>query len=375
MPRPELPSDELSNLDRILDRFESGWIEGRRPGVEDYLEGLPGDRRRLLVELVHAELELRLKAGETARVEDYLQRFPELTEAPEVLHDLIAAEYKFRRRSEPRIAVEEYLARFPKHRRQLFAKLSSMSDTKREWAKGDDESTSRSPAGELSENNHTESTTRVLPRPEQLGHYKVERLLGSGGFGDVYLARHTKLGSSAAIKVPHLEVLETEKAAARFLDEARIAANLRHPGIVRVYDVGRQPDGTCFVVMEYVEGQPLQGLLTKERLDPHRVATMMGEVAEAVHFAHKQGFVHRDLKPANILIDETGHPHVADFGLAIHEDDQGGHEGEISGAPAYMAPEQVRGEAHRLDGRTDIWALGVILYEMLVGEAPFPGRK
>src|SRR5262249_27085682 len=118
----------------------------------------------------------------------------------------------------------------------------------------------------------------------------------------------------------------------------------------------------------------LAEILESERLSPSRVAGLLAVVAEAAHHAHRAGLVHRDLKPSNILIDEDGKPHIADFGLAVREELQDIRSGGIAGTPHYMAPEQVRGETHRLDGRTDVWALGVILYLGLLGRQPFSGR-
>jgi len=140
-----------------------------------------------------------------------------------------------------------------------------------------------------------------------------------------------------------------------------------------VYDVGRQEDGTPFIVMEYVDGVSLAGLLKGGGLAPPRAVALMVQMAEAAHYAHKQGFVHRDLKPGNVLLDAEGNAHLADFGLAVHDSTQRQHAGEYAGSLAYMSPEQVRGETHRLDGRADIWSLGVILYQMLTERCPFAG--
>ena len=153
-----------------------------------------------------------------------------------------------------------------------------------------------------------------------------------------------------------------------------MAAKLRHLAIVSVYDVGYASDGRPFVVMEYVEGQSLSQRLATERVSHCQAAELVGQAAEAAHYAHKRGFVHRDLKPANILLDREGRLRIADFGLAVHESDQPQLAGQQAGSLPYMAPEQVRGEAHRLDGRADIWALGAMLYEMLTGRRPFEGE-
>ncbi|HQU43626.1 MAG TPA: serine/threonine-protein kinase, partial [Pirellulales bacterium] len=190
----------------------------------------------------------------------------------------------------------------------------------------------------------------------------VRRRLGRGGFGTVWLADDEELQRPVAIKVPRRKQLSSEESVEDFLREARMAAALKHAAIVTVYDVGRLDDGACFVVMEYVDGRTLAEEMKWTRFDLQQTARLMEEIADAVHYAHTQGLVHRDLKPANILIDRAGRPHVVDFGLAIHEQQQPFYSGDRSGTPAYMAPEQIRGESHRLDGRTDVWALGIVLY-------------
>ena len=208
---------------------------------------------------------------------------------------------------------------------------------------------------------------------ERFGRYLVQRILGQGAFGTVYLARDEELDRLVAIKVPRRDRFHGEGDLSSFLDEARTVAKLRHPGIVSVFDVGRTDAGLPFVALAYIEGESLAHSLQSHPPSPERAAQLMAAIAEAVAEAHRQGFVHRDLKPANILLDSQGNPHVADFGLAVHENVQRLRAGELAGTVPYMSPEQVRGEVHRLDGRSDIWSLGVILYQMLTGRLPFGG--
>ena len=210
--------------------------------------------------------------------------------------------------------------------------------------------------------------------PKRIGRFCILRMLGFGGFGTVYLAHDEDLDRRVALKVPRRERLNSEESVHYFLGEARKAAKLKHPSIVTVYDAGRTADGAVFVVMELVEGCTLYERLKDAPFTPVQAAELIAEVADAVHHAHKLGLVHRDLKPANVLLDAEGRPHVADFGLAVHEDEQREHAGEISGSAPYMAPDQVRGDVHRLDGRVDIWALGVMLYQLLTGRLPFGGK-
>ncbi len=208
----------------------------------------------------------------------------------------------------------------------------------------------------------------------QVGRYRLERELGRGGFGTVYLAYDTDLARPVALKIPN--VSDAVAAAGDDLQkEAQAFARLEHPHIVPVYDVGRTEDGLPFIVLKYMDGSSLKDVLKQGKLPPARAAGIAAQVAEALSHAHLQGFVHRDLKPANILFDEAGCPYVTDFGLAFCEEERWNHAGERSGTLAYMAPEQISGDAHRLDGRADIWALGVILYEMLTGRQPFHGNS
>jgi formylglycine-generating enzyme required for sulfatase activity len=175
-----------------------------------------------------------------------------------------------------------------------------------------------------------------------------------------------------ALKVPRLDRFSAATDLEAYIAEARAAAQMQHPGIVAVYDVNYQAD-QVYIVLEYIAGQSLEYLLKSEGLEASRAAELMIDIAVAVAYAHEQRLVHRDLKPANVLLDSQGRTHIADFGLAVHEKGQRLLEGQIAGTPPYMAPEQVRGETHRLDGRTDIWSLGVILYRMLTGQRPFHG--
>jgi eukaryotic-like serine/threonine-protein kinase len=288
--------------------------------------------------------ERALQAGEQPRIEDFLVAEPSLTRAV-MLRELIELELDYRRQRGQQPDAIEYEQRFPEGREVLPLVFGDLEET-----------------------------------PAVIGRYRVLAILGQGRFGKVFLAKHPELDKRVAVKIPNPNVLisrDMEASIDRYLAEGRRMASLRHPAIVTIHDADRDRAVGCFLVMDYIEGGSLEGKIRAQKapFPSNEAIRLVSVIAEGVQHAHDEKVVHRDLKPANILLDLQGRPRITDFGLALERFDLRYHEGDLAGTPAYMAPEQWRKEVQDLDdGKADVWALGVILYELLTGRRPFAGK-
>ncbi len=321
----ELPERGL-RINEACDRFEAAWRGGARPRLEEFLAGTPGsDQPELLRELVLLDVDYRFQAGENPTLRDYRERLP---------------------------------------------------GTPLDWL-----------ALELDEAPLTKA-----------GRYRIEQEIGRGGMGVVYKAHDPDCHRSLAVKVPHASHAGSRGAAQRFLEEARLTGQLQHPGIVPVHEIGRLPDGRPFFAMKLVQGRTLSELLTGRTHPGHRLpyfVDVFAKVCQAVAYAHAKGVIHRDLKPSNVMVGEFGEVHVMDWGLTkVFEGANGGaprddsrtdeivsdrtevsRTGSVLGTPAYMAPEQARGETGRLGPPSDVFGLGAILCVILTGQPPYRGRS
>jgi serine/threonine protein kinase len=322
-PSGALPSPSLfRRIDQVCDCFEDAWRAGQQPAIEDYLGGTAEPSGSLLfLELLRLEIHYRCQKHDTPAADEYVSRFPAHA-------DLIREAFR------------------AEHSAERSSGASLSADTVPHVKEGEGD------------------------QPERLGRYRVTGILGRGSFGVVYKGYDEELRREVAIKVPHRHCVSQTVGVEAYLAEARTLASLDHPRIVPVYDAGRIDDSLCFVVSKFIEGSDLKNRIKEARPPVRESAELVATVAEALQFAHQKRLVHRDVKPANILLDSRGKPYLADFGLALREEDFGVG-GLIMGTPAYMSPEQANGEGHLVDGRSDIYSLGVVFYELLTGRLPY----
>jgi eukaryotic-like serine/threonine-protein kinase len=370
------PSTEGSwaRCEALIEAFERAWQGGPEPSIDDFLPGAGCEQEALLVELVHSDLEFRLKAGEAARVESYLVRYPHLTQDGAAVLDLLEAEYELRQRRDGDVGLDEYARRFPAHVDDLRRRLACAATL----------------ADGRAEQERTASG-RELP---VVPGYEIIEEIGRGGMGIVYQARQLGLDRTVALKMVLTGFLADPIELTRFRAEAAALARLQHPNIVQIYDVG-EAAGRPYFVFEFVAGGSLSQLLEGTPQPVRPAAQLVETLARAVHVAHANGVIHRDLKPANILLrDESGDlspgtsrlasliPKITDFGLAkCVGGDRDGPDlhgptatGDLLGTPNYMAPEQAMVRRQPIGPTADVYALGAILYELLTGRPPFTGE-
>ena len=340
-------------------------------------------------EQIRDAYELALRRGENPDLSSFLSKGQDL-DRDELFRTLFRVQMDWMQQQDHQPELHEWFHRFPEFASimkeeapgasEAFSFNATLSNDDLENAQAADSRT----VGSDTSNEKTIDTwgedggarggSSATSLPERYGRYRIERLLGRGSFGQVMLAFDEELERQVALKVPHRERIANERDLEAYVAEARTVASLKHPNLVQVYNIERTDDGLCYVVSEFIDGRDLKAYLRQRRLSHSEASQIVADIADALAYAHERRVYHRDVKPGNILISNEGTAHLADFGLAIKEEDWG-RGAKLVGTPNYMSPEQARGEGHRVDGRSDIFSLGVVMYELLTGRIPWRSRK
>jgi hypothetical protein len=315
-----------------------------------------------------AEMQQCLRTGESCQSETLLSKFPALAADPQLSFELVCSEFLFREELGQSPNPAEWYARFPAWKEALKQRFQTRSSPHLVTA-GDAVTTP-----ELGAPNGRARSAPSHPAGRQVGRYTLLEELGHGGMGVVYKARDPMLDRVVALKVIRGGLLAGDAEIERFYREARAAARLDHLNIVKIHDIGSHED-TPYYTMDFVAGGSLLKQVQRLGADPRAAAALVEKIARAVQQAHEHGIVHRDLKPGNILLREDGEPCVTDFGLAkfLDTETQLTLPDQALGTPSYMAPEQASIPPRLAGPQTDVWALGVLLYELLTGRRPFEG--
>lgn len=326
-------STVAQTLADICDAFDREWYVGAPPRIEEWLGTAPPElltvlfRRLLAIELAHRALD-----GQAADEFEYRRRFPQF-----------AAEVADEFRAEPGGHTDSRERSYSST--DLWGRIAAAIDPVHIHASGD-----------------------------AVGRYRLLERVGRGGFGEVWKAFDPELNRQVAIKLARSDRARSAELIEQLRTEARRAAGLKHNGIVPVYDIVNDPLG-AYIVSEFIEGETLSSRMRRSAVPIADAVRIVVQVARALHYAHTLGVVHRDVKPGNILLRAGGGAMITDFGLAATEEELVRERSGTFGTVRYMSPEQVRGESHTCDGRTDIYSLGVVLYELLTHRAPYTGEN
>ena len=382
---------DQQTFDQAIENYEKLFEDGLVPDCEVFLLGLDHecDKRcvadnLLFAELLHTDLEIRIRKGLKGRVEYYLTRFPQIEAEVGLIKDLIQTEFKVRQYCEPGLEADEFERRFPK----WFHTLEDESRSDNERQSGID------------------VVERIATFSDQASRFRKAQLHQTGGLGNVYLAKDTELNRQVAVKEIKAKYVLSDAHRARFARETWITSQLEHPGIVPVYGLGHRSDGTPYFAMQFIQGKTLKSAISAfhesvgessktAHLEFRRLLQRFLDVCNTIHYAHSQGVIHRDIKPSNIMIGPFGKTYVVDWGLAkvlatdsetqpeapqgdgepllaIENDNTASVLGNAAGSPGFMSPEQTDGQAEQIGSAADIYSLGATLHNLITNEVP-PG--
>ncbi len=373
-----------SVFENAIANFEREFANGHAPLIERYVDTTDVNSQELFAELLHTELELKIRDGQSARVEAYAERFPQIRTQSKLYQELIYTEFRIRQLYEPGLSLEEYQKRFPDEFPGLVSQFSAQI------------STSPGAGATIAEAPH-----KPLTFSDSNSRFRKLRLHQQGGLGNVWKAIDSELNRVVAIKEIKSKYAMSTTHRARFAREIIVSSRLQHPGIVSIYGLGYLTDGTPYFAMQYVNGSTLESaILSLDKDTPHhlrirdsvnfrRLLQHFLDICNTVHYAHTQGVIHRDLKPANVMIGEFGETFVVDWGLAkltqesgtqedkrqneptsyqfmVQESLNGGSiDGAMIGSPGFMSPEQISGAIEYIGVESDVYSLGAILLSLI----------
>ncbi len=358
-------------FEMIIAAFEHAWLREGRAEIAEFLGHVSDSlvRDRLLHELILIDVEIRWRRGEQLRLDDYLCKFPELGPLDSLPVEMIGQEYRVRQRWGDRPSHSTFLARFESKRHHLRDELRRIDEElKLETATPH---LTRATVPAMSES----WSLTDLPRVSH-DHFLLKRLIGAGRMGKVYEAQRIHDHATVAVKFLRRELLSHTPLVDLFLYEAATVARLRHERIVSIHGIGRTPGGSCFLVMDHVNGPNLDQVIRQRSVSICEAVDLAIDLSEGLEHAHHREVVHCDLKPANLLLDREFGLRITDFGLARSSLTAGRTEfGAIEGTAPFMAPEQVSPVWGEVDERTDIYGIGAVLYNLLTLRPPWVGRS
>ncbi|MBN8604325.1 MAG: protein kinase [Planctomycetes bacterium] len=354
-------------MDAVSSQLNKLWIiHPEPPDIFRFIEQHADISEDELVATLMVDLDHRWKTTKPLKLEEYFVRLgPERFQRNSRM-ELVLCEFRARGLRPTAENILDYLTRFADLNEELSAHFATLAKSNRTL----NELTYDFAQGSTLDSEIKSGLDTSAPKVR----YELRKMLGEGAFGKVYQGFDHELERTVAIKFPNDKRLSDSKHREQYIAEARTVASLNHPNIVPVYDIVRREDGAVYIVSKFIDGTTLEERIRQSPPSFSESCNIVASVANALEHAHQNRIVHRDVKPGNILLErDTGIAYITDFGLAI-KGEQAELQGRVSGTPPYMSPEQVRGENHKLDGRSDIFSLGAILYELLTGERPFEGE-